>query len=180
MCHTVKIFERIIDGRLGQEVTTGRQQFGFRKDLGTTDYFLPPSGNGKTQNQKDLNKDFIDLEKTNDRIPREELWRSQQERAVPEKYVRMIKGKYRRIKTKVRSARGTASSFEVSVWLHQGLVRSPFLFSIIMDVITQDVRENPPWWCSMLMIFCCVRKPGRSWKGSWRTGEKYSREEERK
>ena len=37
MSHTLKLFERIIDKRLRDEVQLGRQQLGFMKGVGTTD-----------------------------------------------------------------------------------------------------------------------------------------------
>ena len=37
LSHTLKVFERILDGRLRQEVFIGRQQLGFMKGVGTVD-----------------------------------------------------------------------------------------------------------------------------------------------
>ena len=37
MSHTMKIWERIIDGRLREETTIGDEQFGFMPGRGTTD-----------------------------------------------------------------------------------------------------------------------------------------------
>ena len=45
----------------------------------------------------------------------------------------------------VRCAVGTTESFKFKVGLHQGLVLSPFLFAVIMDRITNEVRREPPW-----------------------------------
>jgi len=45
----------------------------------------------------------------------------------------------------VRSAVGVTDSFKVKVGLHQGSALSPFLFAILMDRLTDEVRKTPPW-----------------------------------
>ena len=52
---------------------------------------------------------------------------------------------YEESKTVVGCAVGTAESFKVKVRLHQELVLSSFLFTVIMDRITDEVRTEPPW-----------------------------------
>ena len=36
-------------------------------------------------------------------------------------------------------------SFDVKVGVHQGSVLSPLLLIIVMDVISQEIREGLPW-----------------------------------
>ena len=45
----------------------------------------------------------------------------------------------------VRSTAGTSEPLPVKVGLHQGSALSPFLFNIIMDVLTEGVRKESPW-----------------------------------
>ena len=45
----------------------------------------------------------------------------------------------------VRCAVGTTESFKVKVGLHQASALSPFLFAVIMDRLTDEVRREPPW-----------------------------------
>ena len=47
--------------------------------------------------------------------------------------------------TTVKSAAGLTEEFKVGVGLHQGLALSLFLFAIIMDKLTEDIRKNAPW-----------------------------------
>ena len=47
--------------------------------------------------------------------------------------------------TCVKSKRGTSEHFEVGIGLHQGSALSPFLFIILVDTISQDVRNELPW-----------------------------------
>ena len=52
---------------------------------------------------------------------------------------------YEGSKTVVRCAVGNTESFEVKVGLQQGSALSPFLFAVIMDRLTDEVRREPPW-----------------------------------
>ena len=52
---------------------------------------------------------------------------------------------YEGSETVVRCAVGTTESFKVKVGLHQGSALSPFLFAVIMDRLTDEVRREPPW-----------------------------------
>ena len=47
--------------------------------------------------------------------------------------------------TTVRSAAGLTEEFKVSVGLHQGSALSSFLFAIIMDKLTENIRKDVPW-----------------------------------
>ena len=64
---------------------------------------------------------------------------------VAEKYVRLVQDVYEETKTMVRCAVGTTESFKVKVGLHQGSVLSPFLFAVIMDRLTDEIRREPQW-----------------------------------
>ncbi|XP_064107966.1 uncharacterized protein LOC135216522 [Macrobrachium nipponense] len=40
---------------------------------------------------------------------------------------------------------GEVKSFEVSVGLHQGSALSPFLFVLVMDVLSEEIRNEELW-----------------------------------
>ena len=63
---------------------------------------------------------------------------------MPEKYIRLIQDMYQGCQTVVRSAAGESNSFGVAVGLHQGSALSPYLFLLLVDVLTQDVRKDVP------------------------------------
>ena len=147
MSHTMKLWERIVEARLRQEVVIGDQQFGFMPRRSTTDaiFGLRMLMEKWREGQKELHCVFIDLEKAYDRVPREELWECMRQAGAPECYVEAIQDMYEGARTSVRSAAGLTEDFEVRVGLHQGSALSPFLFAIIMDVLTKDVRKEAPW-----------------------------------
>ncbi|KAK3508735.1 hypothetical protein QTP70_004280 [Hemibagrus guttatus] len=86
-----------------------------------------------------------DLEKAYDRVPREELWYCMRKSRVAEKYVRVVQDMYERSRTVVRCAVGQTEEFKVEVGLHQGSALSPFLFAIVMDQLSEEVRRKSPW-----------------------------------
>ncbi|KAK3555041.1 hypothetical protein QTP86_005805 [Hemibagrus guttatus] len=87
----------------------------------------------------------MNLEKAYYRVPREELWYCMRKSGVAEKYVRVVQDMYERSRTVVRCAVGQTEEFKVEVGLHQGSALSPFLFAIVMDQLSEEVRQESPW-----------------------------------
>ena len=146
LTHTFKIWEKVVDRMLRECTEIHESQFGFMPGRSTTDaiFILKQTIEKHREGQKVIRVTFIDIEKAYDRVPREEIWRCMRERNVPEKYVKLIQDMYRGCKTKVRSAVGESDSFNVDVGLHQGSALSPYLFLILMDVLTEGVRNEVP------------------------------------
>ncbi|KAK3515346.1 hypothetical protein QTP70_017708, partial [Hemibagrus guttatus] len=92
-----------------------------------------------------FNRVLENLEKAYDRVPREELWYCMRKSRVAEKYVRLVQDMYERSRTVVRCAVGQTEEFNVEVGLHQGSALSPFLFAIVMDQLSEEVRQESPW-----------------------------------
>ncbi|KAK3535540.1 hypothetical protein QTP70_016810, partial [Hemibagrus guttatus] len=92
-----------------------------------------------------FNRVLENLEKAYDRMPREELWYCIRKSGVAEKYDRVVQDMYERSRTVVRCALGQTEEFKVEVGLHQGSALSPFLFAIVMDQLSEEVRWESPW-----------------------------------
>ncbi|KAK3565197.1 hypothetical protein QTP86_001008 [Hemibagrus guttatus] len=92
-----------------------------------------------------FNRVLENLEKAYDRVPREELWYCMRKSGVAEKYVRVVQDMYERSRTVVRCVVGQTEEFKVEVGLHQGSALSPFLFAIVMDQLSEEVRQESPW-----------------------------------
>ena len=58
--------------------------------------------------------------------------------------MRHVQDMYEQSKTVVRCTVENAESFKVEVGLHQRSALSPFLFEVIMDRLTDEVRRKPP------------------------------------
>ncbi|RXN38888.1 Retrovirus-related Pol poly LINE-1 [Labeo rohita] len=147
MSHTMKLWERVVEARLRAEVSICEQQYGFMPRKSTTDavFALRMLMEKYREGNRELHCVFVDLEKAYDRVPREELWCCMRKSGVAEKYVRVVQDMYESCKTVVRCAVGVTEEFNVEVGLHQGSALSPFLFALVMDRMTDEVRQESPW-----------------------------------
>ncbi|KAK3548709.1 hypothetical protein QTP70_017261, partial [Hemibagrus guttatus] len=147
MSHTMKLWERVVEARLRKVVEICEQQYGFMPRKSTTDaiFALRILMEKYRDGQRELHCVFVDLEKAYDRVPREELWYCMRKSGVAEKYVRVVQDMYERSRTVVRCAVGQTEEFNVEVGLHQRSALSPFLFAIVMDQLSEEVRQESPW-----------------------------------
>ncbi|KAK3560311.1 hypothetical protein QTP86_006300 [Hemibagrus guttatus] len=147
MSHTMKVWERVVEARLRKVVEICEQQYGFMPRKSTTDaiFALRILMEEYRDGQRELHCVFVDLEKAYDRVPREELWYCMRKSGVAEKYVRVVQDMYERSRTVVRCAVGQTEEFKVEVGLHQGSALSPFLFAMVMDQLSEEVRQESPW-----------------------------------
>ena len=135
------------------------------------------------EGQRQLHCVFVDLEKAYDRVPREELWYCMRKSGIVEKYVQLVQDMYEGSEIVVRCAVGTTESFKIKVGLHQGSALSPFLFAVIINRLTDEVRREPLWTMQFAdnIVICKetrenVERRLESWKYALkRTGMKVSR-----
>ena len=95
--------------------------------------------------QRELHCVLMDLEKAYDRVSKEELWYCMRKSGMAQKYVRLVQDMHEGSETVMRCAVGTTEHFKVKVRLHQESALSPFLFAVIMDRLTDEVRREPQW-----------------------------------
>ena len=145
--HTMKLWERIVEKRLRSDLKFSNQQYGFMPGKSTTDalFALRVLMEKYREGQKELHCVFVDLEKAYDKVPREEVWYCMRKSGLAEKYLRIVQDMYDDIKTAVRCAVGVKVGFEVKVGLHQGSALSPCLLAMVMDRLTDEIREEAPW-----------------------------------
>ena len=92
--------------------------------------------------EKKLYMCFVDLEKVIDRVLRKMLKWAVRKKGIPEVLFRSVMSLYEGEKTRVRVDSELSDEFEVEVGMHQGSVLSPFLFTVVADVVTELAREG--------------------------------------
>jgi Reverse transcriptase (RNA-dependent DNA polymerase) len=147
MSHTMKLWERVIERRLRKLTTVSKNQFGFMPGRSTmeTIFLIRQLMERHREQKKDLHMIFIDLEKAYDKIPRNIMWWALKRKLVPTKYVNLIKDMYTNVVTCVRACDGESNTFPIKIGLHQGSALSPYIFTLVMDDITKDIKGNIPW-----------------------------------
>ncbi|KAK6764327.1 hypothetical protein RB195_024594 [Necator americanus] len=117
LCHTMKVFERVLEARLRKIVSVSLNQCDFVKDCSTIDaihavrIFLEKH----REKNRSVRFAFLDLEKAFDRVPHELLWMSMRSHRVPEEYLRWTKLIYAKPTSFVRCAAGTSRPSPVQV-----------------------------------------------------------------
>ena len=142
--HAMKIVEKVLEKRMPRMVKVDKMQFGFMHDKGTIDavFILRRLQEEYLDKEKKLYMCLVDLEKAFDRVPRRVLEWAMRKRGIPEAMVRAVTSLYEGAKTRVRVGLELSEEFEVKVGVHQGSVLSPLLFAIVVDVITESVRNG--------------------------------------
>ncbi|KAL2947084.1 hypothetical protein AAZX31_20G050700 [Glycine max] len=146
MSHTMKLWERVIERRLRKETQVTENQFGFMPGRSTMEaiYLLRRVMEQYRMDQQDLHLIFIDLEKAYDSVPREILWKALEKKGVRVAYIRAIQDMYDRVSTSVRTQGGESDDFPITIGLHQGSTLSSYLFTLILDVLTEQIQEIAP------------------------------------
>lgn len=85
----------------------------------------------------------IDLEKAYERVPIEEQWFCMRQSVVTEKYVRVVQDMYESSETEVRCAVGVRG-VQGGGGTASRIVSQSFSFTLVMDRLTNDVRQDSP------------------------------------
>ncbi|VDP37453.1 unnamed protein product [Heligmosomoides polygyrus] len=147
LSHSMKIFKRIVEGRIRDIVQLSTNQCGFVAGCGTVDaiHAVRLLIEEHREKQKPVHLAFLDLEKTFHRVPREVIWYALREHGVPEELIEWVRILYSCPKSRVQAAAGTSMEFPIAVGVHQGSALSPLLFVVVMDVVSHDLQQPVPW-----------------------------------
>ena len=88
---------------------------------------------------------YIDLEKAYDRVSRELIWKSLATKEVSSTFIRIIRDISEGLMTNVCTPKGDTNFFKMEASLHQGSALSPFLFTLVLDVLTREIQGDIMW-----------------------------------
>ena len=118
--------------------------FDFMPERGTIDavFILRRMQEECHANGRKLYLCFVDVAKAFDRVPRKVLEWTLSKKEILDVLVRSVMSLYRGVKKMVRVDSELSEEFEVKVGMHQGSVLSPFLFAVVVYVVTELAREG--------------------------------------
>ncbi|KAH1238778.1 LINE-1 retrotransposable element ORF2 protein [Glycine max] len=114
MSHTMKLWERVIERRLRKETQVTENQFGFMPGRSTMEAIYLL------------------------RRVMEQYHMDQQDMHLI--FIDLEKA----VSTSVRTQGGESDDFPITIGLHQGSTLSPYLFTLILDVLTEQIQEIAP------------------------------------
>ena len=124
-------------------VDIDKMQYGFMPGRGTVDVvFVLRTLKEKFSAKNKLFFIFVDLQKAFDQLSREVISFALRQKGVPECLVNGIMSLYKGCNTAVSVDGKLSSSFSVKVGVHQGPALSPRLFIMVVDVLTENVRDG--------------------------------------
>ena len=83
----------------------------------------------------------VDLEKTFHRVPRKVVEWAMRKKGIPEALVKALMRQYIGAKTIVKVGTHLSEEFEVTVEVNRGSVFPSLFFAIVIDVVTNDIKE---------------------------------------
>lgn len=143
----MKVLEKVVDERMRGIVKISEMQYAFVSGKGTVDaiFIIRQLQERRLEGNRKMYCAFVDLEKAYDRVPRELVYWCLRKRGMPEKLVRIVKAMYEGAVTTVNTVFGETEQFEVKTGLHQGSALSPFLFVLVLDVLSENIRRQDKW-----------------------------------
>ena len=145
MPHTLKIFLKIIQARIGNKIDreVGETQFGFRPGSGTREgiFFINIMAQKHIEINQDLYTCFIDYSKAFDRVHHDQLITCLERIGIDGKDIRIIANLYWYQKAAIRIDNELSPFTNIQRGVRQGCVLSPYLFNIYTEFIFRESNE---------------------------------------
>ena len=145
MPHTLKIFLKVIQARIGKKIDeeVGPTQFGFRPGSGTREGIF--CYNILAQKHLEVDKDmytcFIDYSKAFDKVHHDQLIQCLEKIGIDGKDIRIITNLYWHQKAAIRIQDQLSPLIPIKRGVRQGCVLSPYLFNIYTEFIFRETND---------------------------------------
>lgn len=146
MSHALKLFLRIVHGRIYKELEelTGYTQFGFKKGLGTREALLAVQV--LIERCRDVNTNvylcFIDFSRAFDLVNHDKLIGVLASSGIEAADLRVISNLYWNQTAKVRIKNNTTDSVSIKKGVRQGCILSPLLLNVYSEEIFKKALDN--------------------------------------
>lgn len=109
---------------------------------------------------------FANIEKNvYSRVPREEVWHYVRTSGVVENCIRVVQDMYEGNETVVRCTVRMTEVFKVEVGSHQGSALISFLFAMVTNWLTDEIRQESPWMMMFIDdIIICREGRNNRWR----------------
>ena len=105
---------------------------------------------------------FVDLQKAFDRVQRVLIEISLRRNGVAECYVKAVMKMYKEVQSQMKVEGEDSKEFAVRVGIHQRSVLSPFIFAVMMDVVTEVANEGHALiYADDLVLICKIKEEAR-------------------
>ena len=140
----MKVVEKVLERRLRCMVKVDEMQVGFMPGKGTINavFILRRLQEEYLDEEKKFYMCFVDLDKAFYRVPRKVLEWAMRKKGIPEVMVRAVMSLYEGVKTRIRVGLELSEELEVKVGVHQGSVVLLLVFVIVVDIVTENVRNG--------------------------------------
>ena len=136
--------DKVMVEGLRRIVSVDEMQFDFMSESGTIDavFILRRMQEVYHAKGKKLYMCFVDLEKAFVRVPRNVFEWALRRTEIPEVLIRSVMSLFEGAFTRVRVSSELSGEFEVKVGMYRESVLSPFLFEVVVDVVTEFIRDG--------------------------------------
>ena len=139
--HVMKVVERVLKKKIRCLANMNKMQFGFMPGKGTIDalFILRRMQEEYQDKGKRLYMCFVELEKAFDRVPAKVMKWAMRKTKVPEVMVEAVMSLYDEAKSRWDQVYLINSQ---KCWCTSKITASPLLFAIVIDAVTERVRDG--------------------------------------
>ncbi|GCC16572.1 hypothetical protein chiPu_0022439 [Chiloscyllium punctatum] len=141
----LRLFTKIIAGRLNKVVNLNKRQKGFMSGVAGCEENIKILENiikGSKKNKKNLAVVFVDLAKAFDSVGHKLILTALRRLQIPSSFIKLIANLYENNFTQIEGSKCKTDPIEILRGVKQGDALSPILFNIVMDPLITSIEDK--------------------------------------